>query len=204
MNTSARRTFIQKTLYLTMIVFIMITMIAAPSAEVALANGSPHFAVIMNNELVHGYNWPLGAVTMEIDDPSNGVGIDYSDTQPSIEAPWDPLTNWVEFDLSGSFVVEPGHIVTLTDGVTPKSHIVTDLIVVSVDPDTDDVVAKKWAARDERVKYIFHPEREPYGASWLRAWEAAKGEFVCNSNTDDFHHPDFTGVFHEVMSADRF
>ncbi len=141
MNTSARQTYIHKILYLTMIVFIVIMMIAAPSADVVLANGPPDFAVIMNIEQVHGYNWPLGAdVTMEIDDPSNGVGVDYTDSQSSIEAPWDPLTTWVEFDLSGSFVVEPGHIVTLTDGVTPKSHTVTDLVVVSVDPDTDEVV----------------------------------------------------------------
>jgi hypothetical protein len=141
MKASARQTYIHKILYLTMIVFIVIMMIAAPSADVVLANGPPDFAVIMNDGLVHGYNWPLGAsVTMEIDDPSNGVGVDHTGTQPSIEAPWDPLTTWVEFDLSGSFVVESGHIVTLTDGVTPKSHTVTDLVVVSVDPDADEVV----------------------------------------------------------------
>jgi len=77
-----------------------------------------------------------------------------------------------------------------------------DFEVVIVNPNspgTDDLIAKKWAARDSRVNYIFHPEREWYGESWLRAWKAAKGEYVSNSNTDDLHHPDFTRVLYETM-----
>jgi hypothetical protein len=32
----------------------------------------------------------------------------------------------------------------------------------------------------------------------LRAWQAAKGEFVCNSNADDFHHPRFTDIMYNA------
>jgi glycosyltransferase involved in cell wall biosynthesis len=68
-----------------------------------------------------------------------------------------------------------------------------EVIVVNPNsPGADGVVAEKWASQDERVKYIFHPERETYGNSWLRAWNAARGEFVCNANTDDLCYPSFT------------
>jgi glycosyltransferase involved in cell wall biosynthesis len=73
------------------------------------------------------------------------------------------------------------------------------IIVNPASPGTDEFIAKKWEKDDARVKYIYHPVREPYGSSWLRAWEAAKAPIVVNSNTDDFHHPDFTKVFSETM-----
>jgi glycosyltransferase involved in cell wall biosynthesis len=81
---------------------------------------------------------------------------------------------------------------------TPYFQIV---IVNPNSPGTDDLVAKKWAEIDDRVKYIYHPEREPYGASWLRAWKASDGDFVCNSNTDDFHSPQFTYEFYKTMRS---
>jgi glycosyltransferase involved in cell wall biosynthesis len=79
-----------------------------------------------------------------------------------------------------------------------------DLEVVIVNPDspgTDGVIAESWAERDNRVNYIFHPEREWYGESWLRAWKAAKGKFVCNSNTDDYHAPRFNEVMYKHMAV---
>jgi hypothetical protein len=34
----------------------------------------------------------------------------------------------------------------------------------------------------------------------MQGWRVAKGDFVCNSNVDDFHHPRFNGVMHEQIS----
>lgn len=81
-----------------------------------------------------------------------------------------------------------------------------DFEVVIVNPNSpghDGFIAEQWAKRDSRIKYIYHPEREWYGESWLRAWKAAEGEYVCNSNTDDLHHPDFTAVMYREMEAAR-
>ncbi len=83
-----------------------------------------------------------------------------------------------------------------------------DFEVVIVNPNspgTDKYIAEKWkAAYPDRVNYIFNECREWYGESWLRAWSEAKGDFVCNSNTDDFHHPDFTTKMYDMMkSADK-
>ena len=65
------------------------------------------------------------------------------------------------------------------------------VVVNPCSPGSDDLIAKKWANIDSRVNYIYHPQREWYGESWLRAWAAAKGEFVTNANTDDLCYPNF-------------
>jgi glycosyltransferase involved in cell wall biosynthesis len=75
-----------------------------------------------------------------------------------------------------------------------------EIIVVNPDsPGTDGHIAQKWAAIDGRVQYIYWPQREPYGASWLRAWRCAKGEFVMNSNADDLHDPRTTELVYTHM-----
>lgn len=77
-----------------------------------------------------------------------------------------------------------------------------DIEVVVVNPHSpgsDDVIAKKWAAVDKRVNYIYYPQREWYGESWVRAWQAAKGEFVTNANTDDLCYPNFTSEVYVHM-----
>jgi hypothetical protein len=45
------------------------------------------------------------------------------------------------------------------------------------------------------------PEREPYGTSWLRAWEAAKGDIVVNANTDDRLAPSAGRLYHEALTS---
>ena len=45
----------------------------------------------------------------------------------------------MQFQLNGSFTVMAGHVVTVTDGVTPKSHTVTNLLLIGVDIDSDEV-----------------------------------------------------------------
>lgn len=96
---------------------------------------------------------------------------------------------------SGDFL--DAHLSNLLEHqVDPDFEIV---VVNPASPGTDSIVAEKWAAIDQRVKYIYHHEREPYGASWLRAWRAATSPVVMNSNTDDFHAPETTAVVSEVM-----
>lgn len=92
-----------------------------------------------------------------------------------------------------------GHLADLLEKQTdPDFEIV---IVNPNSPGTDEIVAQKWAAVDSRIKYVYHEQREWYGASWMRAWRHASGEFVCNSNTDDYHHPRFTEIMHTYMSV---
>jgi len=103
----------------------------------------PSFSVSDHNS-VHGYNWPLGApVTLAIDDPGNGPGVDYTDTKVAEEAEWDPDQTFVWFhapeDQGIEFPIEPGFVVTMTDGTTLKTHIVTGIEVTHVDPVLEQV-----------------------------------------------------------------
>lgn len=98
---------------------------------------------------------------------------------------------------SGHFL--DAHLADLLENQTDPDF---EIVVVNPDsPGTDDIIAQKWEGLDPRVKYIYFDKREWYGESWLRAWEAAEGEFVCNSNTDDFHMPRFTEVMYKHMAV---
>jgi len=95
------------------------------------------FEVTPEDDRVGSWDWPENAqITLTIDDPSNGTGIDYTVTQTST------LTEkgtWVEFALGGTIDVQPGFEVSMTDGNFIKAHIVADLTVTSIDPDTNTV-----------------------------------------------------------------
>jgi glycosyltransferase involved in cell wall biosynthesis len=91
------------------------------------------------------------------------------------------------------------HIADLLDYQTDPDFEI--IIVNPASPGTDGLIAEKWTHADDRVKYIYHDVREPYGASWLRAWRAAKAPYVMNSNTDDFHAPETTAVVHKHLSV---
>lgn len=97
---------------------------------------------------------------------------------------------------SGSFL--DAHLADLLERQTdPDFEIV---IVNPNSPGTDELVARKWESVDSRIKYIFHEEREPYGASWLRAWRSATAPIVMNSNTDDFHEARTTELVYKHMT----
>lgn len=98
---------------------------------------------------------------------------------------------------SGSYL--DAHIANLLEKqIDPNFEII---VVNPASPGTDDLIAQKWASQDSRVRYIYHDVREPYGASWLRAWREAKAPFVINSNTDDFHAPETTELVYKHMTV---
>jgi len=89
---------------------------------------------------VHGYQWTDGVeVALTINDPGTPDPVDYSDSQTVGPAPWDPEQTFVFFDLQEAFAIQPGHVVSLSDGVTTKTHTVRNLAVTGVDADLDTV-----------------------------------------------------------------
>jgi hypothetical protein len=99
----------------------------------------PTAQVVLNNQQVHCSDWPLGAtLTLTIDDPTTGVGIDYSDTKV-VGSVIPPDETFVLFDLSGHFEVKPGFSVTVTDGITPKALSVRFLKITLVDAQADKI-----------------------------------------------------------------
>lgn len=75
-----------------------------------------------------------------------------------------------------------------------------EVVVVHHDSPSYDVdVGEKWSNIDPRVRNVHDKDYGCYGPAWLYGWKEAKGRFVVNSNTDDFHHPDFTKEFYKNM-----
>lgn len=88
---------------------------------------------------VYGENWPLNAaVDLRIDDPGNGTGIDYSETQSAHPQDGDPNASLVEFNLNG-FNIRPGQLISLTDGLTTKTLTVTNLAITAASVIADTV-----------------------------------------------------------------
>jgi len=90
------------------------------------------------NDQIAGYGWKVGTtITLEIDDPANGIGTDYSDSQEAhiteaenISVTFFPGVDW---DLA------PGHIITLSDGITTVTHVVQDLSIETIDIENDQI-----------------------------------------------------------------
>jgi Concanavalin A-like lectin/glucanases superfamily len=96
---------------------------------------APYFSVSPINppESMWGEQWAANAeVTIEIDDPGTGVGVDFSTTAST--------DGKGRFELSDiPFDIAAGQLVTVSQGATVKTHVVIDLRVTLVDPVADTV-----------------------------------------------------------------
>jgi len=92
----------------------------------------PNFHVRPVLQWVDGFDWPKDAdVTLIIED--------FTATETVTTCDHNPDMTCVRFELGDDFPVQTGHIVTLTDGNTTKTHTVTNLAVTSMDLDLDTV-----------------------------------------------------------------
>ena len=104
----------------------------------------PYIGASPDSNWVHALGWLSGTVvTLTVDNPANGIGIDYSITATMGQAPWNPGNpNDIvgDFDLQ-SFDLQPGHILTVTGGGMTKVLIAAWLRGISFDLDADLVSA---------------------------------------------------------------
>ncbi len=165
-----------------------------------------------DDEGVAGLYWPDGAeVTLTIDDPGTGEAVDYGpDARLAEPSDFDPQTTVVEFDLQGIFDVQPGHEVTLTDGVTTKMHTVTGLMITGVDPPLgvvdgtaapgSDVQIDVWA--EVLVAGATRHEVADGGGNWTADF-SAPGDEVGEEDTVDLESGVFGPAFQEDAEGDR-
>lgn len=134
---------------------------------------NPNFSARLTENEVHGYEWPLGAsVTLTINDPNTPEPVDYTDIQTVVVADWDPNQTFVPFRLwENEFNLEHGMTVNMTDGQTTKSHVVTKLVVTSVDPDTDTVYGTADPGTQVDVGHIYCDEIGCFGFRRVNADE---------------------------------
>jgi basic membrane lipoprotein Med (substrate-binding protein (PBP1-ABC) superfamily) len=118
----------------------------------------PRFhAEIVENRIL-AMDWLPGInVTVTVDDPANGVGVDFTDTQITNS------TGFINFDNLGGLVLGPGMYIEMTDGILTKFHTVTDLVVTEVDAATDTVWGTATPGGNLNVQYC-----DNTGCSWRR------------------------------------
>jgi PKD repeat protein len=91
---------------------------------------NPIIIVKVNENEIRTYFWKAGTqVKLTIDDPINGTGVDYSETQPVIEG--SNLTKDNIFKIS-DFELEPGQLVTLTDGINTDTVLISPINITSI------------------------------------------------------------------------
>ena len=100
---------------------------------------NPYIQASPAGNWVNGFDWPVGAsLTLTIDDPSNGAGVDKTATATVGPAPWNPNENLAQFDLEG-FDLQPGHLLEVTDGTTTRTMTPTNLAVTGIDLTADTI-----------------------------------------------------------------
>lgn len=121
-------------------------------------------ARLIENE-VHGYGWALGNnVMLLIDDPNTPEEPDYIKTDTVTIASWDPNQTFVQFRLwEDGFTLQPGMLVTMTEGETIKTHIVTNLVVAGVDIDADTIFGTATPGSQVDVGHIHCDQNGCYG-----------------------------------------
>lgn len=97
---------------------------------------NPWIGVDPASDTIWGGDFTAGpTVTVTIDDPSNGVGVDFENTYEQGGGGFWASTR----DETHDFDITAGMLVTVTDGVNTKDHVVTQLALGVVDKDYDTV-----------------------------------------------------------------
>ena len=120
-------------------------------------NLNPYIQVAPYSKWIHTRSWPKDTlITMEIDDPSDGIGINDEDEDGPVDYtvqdwmdqdPWDPYdpnTNFADFEgWPGQFAPGPGYVITMTGiiygSTVTKTLTISDLQATSADSVTDIV-----------------------------------------------------------------
>jgi|GEM_PF-2220053 len=114
---------------------------ATVTVTTPVSNNSIFVAPVPNG--LHAWDWPDGAwVTLTIDDLHTWQSPDYSETkQASYSAPWAPQNTLVEF-VNGAYDIKAGDVITVSDGITTKTHITTGLTVDQFDLNADTIAGR--------------------------------------------------------------
>ncbi len=123
----------------------------------------PRFDVYTFEETqVIGWSWPLGEeVTLTIDDPKNGVGVDYTATSTVIVYADFPEDTSAEFSLEDlPFDLESGQLYTMSHGDVTKVHEMRYITIDKVDH-VNDTVAGFADVGQEVIINIYNNEILP-------------------------------------------
>lgn len=98
---------------------------------------TPTISAFPADDIIKGHNWSIGApLQIEIDDLATPVNPDFTG-QATIWNPDDLSFQLIDF--SGQYDMKPGDLVTVTNGITTKTHKVIDFSITEIDIATDVV-----------------------------------------------------------------
>jgi ABC-type transport system substrate-binding protein len=135
---------------------------------------NPHFTVWVADDQVCGWEWTPGAIlTMKVDDPNTSESPDFTAMKEIPIENWDNLHDCLNFDIRNQFDIQSGHIITMSDGYSVRTHTVTRLTLGGVDPITDTVfgtadaggIVQVWA--DSPGEWIVRWEIADAGGYWV-------------------------------------
>jgi len=136
---------------------------------------NPWFSAFPEGEIVEGWDWPLGATLLLTIN-----GDDYSATETSLITPWEPESGatWVWFEFPGAYDMKPGDVVTLTDGITERTHVVQNLDITEINLDENQV----YGTTDGEKNVI------------LWSWEDPEGRRIETTSEGDYWGVDFDDI----------
>jgi hypothetical protein len=106
----------------------------------AITTPNPKVGVFPVYEAVELNEWREGAeVHLLIDDPNTVKSPDFEGNYIIKTADWDPNQPYLWIDLNGSIDIKTGDIVTVTDGITTRTHTVLNLDVTNVDSSSNTI-----------------------------------------------------------------
>jgi len=125
--------------------------LAIPGDRPDAAVSAAHFHLDPQRNEIWGYEWPLHAeVTITIGDHQS----------PDFDATV-TTSVWGDFGTgTGEFDIQAGHLVTVTDGVSPRTHTVTSLTITEVDQGTNTISGTAEAGSDVCVHIQDHEHVE--------------------------------------------
>jgi hypothetical protein len=186
MSSAVRAQFVRKGAWL--VVALVLVTLLPPGMPPTLAQPLPVLGAVPGEDRVQGEGWPEGPVTLTIDDPDTPAIPDYTDTQQSQFNP--RYGTLVEYDLGGTFDLQVGHEVTLSDGTTTKTHIVRALAVTCLDLSADAISGT--AAPGSHIQVAAGPGA--IGPTWRLVTAGPGGAWTADFSVldDDPHEPPAT------------
>jgi hypothetical protein len=111
----------------------------------------PYIQANTGNNWVQAFDWPNGVeLTLTIDDPSNGVGVDRTTTAMVGLAPWNPNETLAQFDPQ-DFDLKPGYLLEVTDGTIARTMTPTNLAVTVFDLDAETITGMGDPTQEAQV-----------------------------------------------------
>ena len=126
---------------------------------------------------------PGAAVSLTIDDPTNGPGVDYAATQVMSPGQTD-----VWFDLTGQFAFDAGDSISISDGTSSITETVGDVAIHNIDFDSHTISGSATPGSHIEIRDftdgLMRHEVADHNGQWLTSF-SVQGDFPGEQDTAD-------------------